>query len=826
MLFKRKITLALAGLMLALILAAGAVYGYGLAQQVAYGAGEVFFILLFTLLLLALLLKRLARAELAARHDWEQTFNSISDPACLIDTDYIIRQVNLPMVQRLGRSPAEIIGRPCYACLHQAFTPLAACPHQKLLRDGQPHRVELQLDCFGGWFDVSVAPRKDRHGNLLGSVHVCHDITERKRVAERLERINGCLLALGADYSVNIGRITALAGALLGGTCAFYNRLEGGLLSAVGRWQTPPDFNLEYKPEGHICYDLLKGVMGEDFIYVPDLRATPYAETDVNIRKYNLQSYLGQVIRGNGQACGVLCVAFQHFYKPSGDDKYLLGILAAALGVEENRQRAQNLILAGNQQFQDMVETTNDCIWEVDPEGRYTYVSPRIKDMLGYAPEEALGKTPFDFMSAPDAQYIEGIFRTLAAGRKPLAALQNVNVHKSGRLVVLETSGIPFFGSPGEFKGYRGANRDITARVKAEKKAAMLAHAIDTAHHGCLVLSSDYNIVFANDYALTKLGFDPGELSGSHLFSLCASEERTQEISEALAAAGRWMGESALRKKDGAHFPALISVSATRLIEKLESEQYILLFQDISAQKEMQTQLLASEKLAVMGRLVADVSHELNNPLAIIIGGTQLILSRLDKKEMELKDQLERVLRNARRCKNILANLLSYGRTVGKKIETVNLAELLQEAVADVGYQYNMSGIEVAFNPADPAGLAVAGNRAALLSVFVNLIRNARQAMGPQGRLTIALGKQNGLVQIAVQDTGVGLTEEQTANLFKPFASGWQQEEGSGLGLATSLGIIATHGGNIAAASAGQGKGATFTITLPEDLDDGKLNDA
>ena len=235
---------------------------------------------------------------------------------------------------------------------------------------------------------------------------------------------------------------------------------------------------------------------------------------------------------------------------------------------------------------------------------------------------------------------------------------------------------------------------------------------------------------------------------------------------------------------------------------------------DITERKLAQEKLLASEKLAVMGRMVADVSHEINNPLAIIIGGTQLVLSHLDKKSSPLKKQLEMVFRNAKRCKTILGSLLGYNRTIGKQEETVKLPALIREAIEGVGYQYDMSGIETVFN--EIANAEITGNSTALLSVFVNLIRNARQAMGEKGRLTITMQKEDEKhLRIEIHDTGSGMNAKQKAELFKPFASGWKEREGSGLGLATSLGIIETHGGSMSAESAGVGKGAMFTILLP-----------
>jgi PAS domain S-box-containing protein len=118
--------------------------------------------------------------------------------------------------------------------------------------------------------------------------------------------------------------------------------------------------------------------------------------------------------------------------------------------------------------FQDLVETIGDWVWEVDREGIFTYASPRVRDLLGYEPEEVLGRTPFDLMPLAEAQRVGRLFRSLAASRLPIVALVNINVHKNGRLVVLETSGAPIFDAGGAFRGYRGVDRDITARKEAE----------------------------------------------------------------------------------------------------------------------------------------------------------------------------------------------------------------------------------------------------------------------------------------------------------------------------------------------------------------------
>jgi PAS domain S-box-containing protein len=143
-----------------------------------------------------------------------------------------------------------------------------------------------------------------------------------------------------------------------------------------------------------------------------------------------------------------------------------VGILAVAI---VRQLRAEKRLRESEERYRNLMEASFDWIWEVDAENRFTYASPRVVDFLGYTPEEMFGHTPFEFMPEAEARRVEEIFGAIAAVRRPFTALENVNLHRDGRLVSLETSGAPMFEPGGEFKGYRGSNRDITARQAAEQ---------------------------------------------------------------------------------------------------------------------------------------------------------------------------------------------------------------------------------------------------------------------------------------------------------------------------------------------------------------------
>jgi PAS domain S-box-containing protein len=132
------------------------------------------------------------------------------------------------------------------------------------------------------------------------------------------------------------------------------------------------------------------------------------------------------------------------------------------------QKRAMDALRESEEKFRTLVETSSDFIWEVDEAGKYTYISPKIRDMLGYRPEEVLGKTPFDLMPPDEAHHVAAEFLKFVQAQQPFAGLVNANLHKDGSTVFLETSGAPWFAKDGSFAGYRGVDRNITLRKQAE----------------------------------------------------------------------------------------------------------------------------------------------------------------------------------------------------------------------------------------------------------------------------------------------------------------------------------------------------------------------
>jgi PAS domain S-box-containing protein len=254
----------------------------------------------------------------------------------------IIEYVNPSIEKNYGYKPEELIGQPL-----SKTTPIDQIPRaSKLLKNilsGKPtENFEInQRDSQGRIVPMEVsAVRILKGGRIIGIQGVMRNIAERKRFEERLSKINECFLRLGSNYDENINRLTFLCGELLAATCALYNRLDKGLLIAVGQWNTPEDFNPQDKPEGHICYDVIKQA-SDEVLAVRNLPETIYAKTDPNVLMYKLKTYMGKAVRCGNTFVGSLCVVYQEDFVPAEADKRIIGIIASAICREEERNAAQ-----------------------------------------------------------------------------------------------------------------------------------------------------------------------------------------------------------------------------------------------------------------------------------------------------------------------------------------------------------------------------------------------------------------------------------------------------------------------------------------------------
>jgi signal transduction histidine kinase len=251
-----------------------------------------------------------------------------------------------------------------------------------------------------------------------------------------------------------------------------------------------------------------------------------------------------------------------------------------------------------------------------------------------------------------------------------------------------------------------------------------------------------------------------------------------------------------------------------------EIRHVVLLVEDVTRAKQLEGQMLLTERLTTAGRLAAGVAHELNNPLATIAGCAESLLARLREgtgaAAPELADfptYLRLVEEEAYRCKEITGSLLHFVREPGSRRDPTDVNALVLKTIELLSHQSRFAGRRC-LTELDPALAPVSANEGQLRQVFLALAANALEAMASEGRLTLRSRRRRGEVEIEFEDEGPGIPDEVLGRIFDPFFTTKPPGQGTGLGLAIAQGIVADHDGRIEVTSR-VGKGSVFRVVLP-----------
>jgi two-component system NtrC family sensor kinase len=234
--------------------------------------------------------------------------------------------------------------------------------------------------------------------------------------------------------------------------------------------------------------------------------------------------------------------------------------------------------------------------------------------------------------------------------------------------------------------------------------------------------------------------------------------------------------------------------------------------------QDTQERLVQKEKLASVGQLAAGVAHEINNPLGTVLLYADILHKETPQDDQQHREDLQMILREATRCKTIVNDLLNFSRQNEVLAQETDLNDLLQGMAEEASRKDLYRSIELVTD-LDPDLPPIQADPLQLHQVFLNLMSNAAEAMPGGGRLTLRTqrGPAAGTVTVQVQDTGVGISEENMSKLFTPFFTTKPIGKGTGLGLAIIYGIVKMHRGQISVQSQ-EGEGTTFTLTLRERL--------
>ncbi len=456
-----------------------------------------------------------------------------------------------------------------------------------------------------------------------------------------------------------------------------------------------------------------------------------------------------------------------------------------------------------SESFGGIAERIIDTIFTVDLEGRVTYVSPAVKRILGYKPDELIGKPLQSYLAELNVPKEDLLIFNEAKGLT-IEGLQLEILKKDGTRTFVEINTSPSL-KDGKVTGTQGIIRDITERKQmeealreSEEKFRVLAENtqdIICLHH------PDSRYIYVSPSCKKVLGYEPAELVGKNPCELVHPED----IETLRKGSGRVLtGENIpvtyrIRKKSGEH----IWFESTNQIIKDEKGNITRL---VSVSRDITERMKAEEeRLKVMGEVARAIAHDSRNPLQAIRYAAGFL-----REEMPVEkrgEMLKLIDRNVVAADRIMENLMEFASLPPPKLRAEDINQVLRETLSKTVLP---RGVKLTTHYGDLPPARV--DREQLSRVFDNLILNAVQAMPEGGKLHISTGQVGDLIEVKVKDTGLGIPEKELKKLFHPFYT--TKAQGTGLGLANAKRVMETHGGTITVESEA-GKGTTVTVRLP-----------
>lgn len=477
-----------------------------------------------------------------------------------------------------------------------------------------------------------------------------------------------------------------------------------------------------------------------------------------------------------------------------------------------------------------IMQVVDDCIVAIDEQGRVIEFNPAAEATFGWSRGHVLGR-PLNELIVPPvhrAAHQAGFTRYLATGEKRMIGrrVETEAVRADGRVFPVEISIAEVPSSAGRL--FAASLHDITERRRQEaerrQELAQLNQVLDALPIGIFVKDRAGRYLVAN---LEARRFNP-EPERSWI-GLTDRELFRPELAARFRAADErvWTTGEPERSEMAIDYTGVEQsfLSGKDILALADGREAILGFiVDITARKAAEDEVAMQRealhqavKMSALGSLLANVAHELNNPLSILLGHAVMLQEEIEP-GTEVAEMVGRIHAAAERCARIVKTFLDMARQRPSQRREVQLNELIRDTVELMAYGLRSSDIAVRLN-LDPELPTLAADGDQLGQVLVNLIVNAQQAMhGQLGqrrlRITTQAGADGGTVELEVADSGPGIPPEIIKRMFEPFFTTKAPGSGTGLGMSVCRSIVEAHQGTIGAAT-GPGGGALIVVELP-----------
>jgi PAS domain S-box-containing protein len=485
-----------------------------------------------------------------------------------------------------------------------------------------------------------------------------------------------------------------------------------------------------------------------------------------------------------------------------------------------HRTLTEAALRESQERYRAVLEASPDAIVVYDTEGNCTYVNPAFTKIFGWTSQELIGKQ-LDYVPEENWPETQMIIDMVQKG-KSVSRTESRRYTKHGSIFDVSISAATHLSRDGTPEGSVHILRDITKRKLAEEalreSQERYRALFDYDPNSIFVLELEtFKILNVNARGLEVYGYKKEELVGKSFMDLGTDKYLEGVLSQTKIASSILCSEYPKvehRRKDGHVFYVNVyACQATHAGKRI----IIATTVDITESVTREAQLIQADKMSSIGEMAAGVAHEVNNPIAIILGFAELLLERFPEDSKEFK-MLETIERQAVNCKYIVENLLTFTRVPHKITSVTDVVASLEKVVNMVKNTLLTKKVDLHTNIEKPLPQAK-GDSQQIEQVFLNIINNAVAAMDSGGALTILARRSDNMVSMAFKDTGHGISPEHVDKIFEPFFTTKKVGEGTGLGLSVSYGIVKKFGGDIQVKSQtkqeGQESGTIFTVTLP-----------
>jgi PAS domain S-box-containing protein len=468
--------------------------------------------------------------------------------------------------------------------------------------------------------------------------------------------------------------------------------------------------------------------------------------------------------------------------------------------------------------YRELFDSIQEGLFFATPDARFLDVNDAMVRMLGYTSREELLQGDVSPHLYPDPAARERFLRELSE-RGVLRNYEETLRRKDGTLLHTLQHITAVRDARGRIVQIRGLMLDVTEQKmfqsQLQRERDFNQKILNTTQSMILVLDTAGLISYANRRCY-EAGYQESQLIGHRLVDWVDTSHRDEfEAALDTTAHGHQVEniELRVRRADGSMGHFSISLSPMR-DEQNTVNSVVVVMTDVTDAALLQAKLAHSEKMATIGRLVSGVAHEVNNPLAAILGFTDLLLENPDVPGTARED-LQIILRETQRTKDIVQDLLSFARQRPVQREIVNVNQVLRQTIKLRSYDFASHGVEVLEDFELELAPAL-GDAQQMQQVFLNILNNAYDAVqetGKRGRIAIRTRRDGEFIEVLIQDNGTGIAD--TQRIFDPFYTTKQAGKGTGLGLSICYGIVRAHGGEIQCWNNGQREGSTFAVRIP-----------